>query len=37
MYEIVFKTVITFFVVYALLDIIVRVTELLFNKDNDTE
>lgn len=37
MYQIVFKTMITFFVVYAILDILVRVTDIIFGSDKDTE
>ena len=37
MYQIVFKTIITFFVVYALLDIVIRITDLIFDRGDDTE
>ncbi len=35
MYEIVFNTVITFFVVYAILDIVIRVADAIFGKKAD--
>ncbi len=35
MYQIVFKTIITFFVIYALLDIVIRVTDYIFGRDRD--
>lgn len=37
MYQIVFKTIITFFVVYALLDIIVRIIDMIFGRDKGDE